>query len=315
MSTYFPAICKALSVPEPVGKGWSRGREFVPRSQCRQCGERFYAPPSQRRRGGGIFCSKPCRGAWQRSQKVPNVVCRCGVRFHRPISHIRGRESFCSKTCADNARLLARLTHCVTCGVPLVEKPRAARYCSLRCRPPNNPPRPRPFAICGVCGLIFSPPAGSTGRYCSMACVGRTRVGPRSVGEIYSKTRGGRRADLGNKYFRSAWEANWARYLNWLQSLGEVLSWQFEPETFEFHKIRRGSRLYTPDFKVTNKDGSVEYHEIKGYMDPRSATKIRRMAKYYPLVKLIVIEKAAYRSVADKVSGLIEHWEYGTVRK
>ncbi len=125
---------------------------------------------------------------------------------------------------------------------------------------------------------------------------------------------GGRRADLDNRYFRSAWEANWARYLNWLLQIGEIKAWEYEPETFEFMQIKRGTRFYTPDFKITNKDNSTEYHEVKGYMDAQSSTKLKRMARYYPDVRLIVIDKEAYRAVAFQLSARLPHWE-GRVRK
>lgn len=46
----------------------------------------------------------------------------------------------------------------------------------------------------------------------------------------YSRARGGRRADIGPMYFRSAWEANYARYLNWLLARGEIDRWEYEPE-------------------------------------------------------------------------------------
>lgn len=120
--------------------------------------------------------------------------------------------------------------------------------------------------------------------------------------------RGGKRDDLGGLYVRSAWEANWARYLNWQRDRGLIVSWEFEPETFEF-PIKRGSRFYTPDFRVTLPDGMVEYHEIKGYMDQRSATKLKRMKKYHPAVKIVLIDKDRYQGVAQSVSALIPEWE------
>ena len=120
--------------------------------------------------------------------------------------------------------------------------------------------------------------------------------------------RGGKRSDLQDRYFRSSWEANWARYLNWLISIGEIEKWEFEVDTFEF-PVKRGSRFYLPDFKIFNKNGSIEYHEVKGWMDPVSATKIKRMAKYYPKVKLVIIDKSYYRSVAKKISSIIPGWE------
>ena len=120
---------------------------------------------------------------------------------------------------------------------------------------------------------------------------------------------GGKRKDLNDIYFRSSWEANWARYLNWLKSLKQINSWEFEPETFEFKAIKKGSRFYTPDFKILNPNNSVEYHEIKGYMDERSATKLKRMAKYFPEVKLILIGKKEYRSIANAVGKNLPFWE------
>ncbi len=147
------------------------------------------------------------------------------------------------------------------------------------------------------------------GKFCSVAC----RAAAVGVAGFHQGNRwkGGKRADLDNRYFRSSWEANWARYLNWLKSIGEVQSWFYESKTFEFTRIKRGGRFYTPDFLVINKNGTAEFHEIKGYMDKRSATKLRRMAKYYPEVKLILIDAPMYSSVARKVVGMIPNWERG----
>lgn len=120
---------------------------------------------------------------------------------------------------------------------------------------------------------------------------------------------GGRREDLDGRYFRSMWEANWARYLNWLQHIGEIQRWAYEPRTFYFHGIKRGSRSYTPDFQVVNRDSSIEYHEVKGWMDPQSATKLKRMRKYYPQVTVILVDQAAYAAVARQLRRFIPRWE------
>lgn len=111
------------------------------------------------------------------------------------------------------------------------------------------------------------------------------------------------------KYFRSAWEANYARYLQWLKEKGQIIEWEHEPETFWFDGIKRGCMSYLPDFRVTENDGSHSYHEVKGWMDDRSKTKIRRMEKYHPLVKLIVIDKKAYRGIEKVMSEMICGWE------
>lgn len=124
----------------------------------------------------------------------------------------------------------------------------------------------------------------------------------------------GRRADLNNQFFRSSWEANYARYLNWLKAKGEIHDWQFEADTFWFLAIKRGVRSYLPDFKVWDTPTSEPvYHEIKGWMDPKSVTKLKRMKKYYPKVRVVLIDASQYRSIA-KWSKLIPGWENTRVK-
>lgn len=116
--------------------------------------------------------------------------------------------------------------------------------------------------------------------------------------------------EIGGKrnFYRSRWEANYARYLEWLKSLGEITEWQHEPETFWFEAIKRGVRSYKPDFRVWEK-GNSTLHEVKGWMDDRSRTCLKRMAKYYPGEKIVLIDGRQYRAIRLKVMGLIEGWE------
>lgn len=111
------------------------------------------------------------------------------------------------------------------------------------------------------------------------------------------------------KYYRSKWEANYARYLEWLREKGEILKWEHEPETFWFDGIKRGCLSYLPDFRVTENSGAIVYHEVKGWMDDRSKTKIRRMAKYHPGVRLVVIESKAYAAIKRVMQPIIKGWE------
>lgn len=121
-------------------------------------------------------------------------------------------------------------------------------------------------------------------------------------------TKGGRREDLDGKFFRSSWEANICRYLKFLIRHEEVIGWEYEMDEFEF-PVKRGTRFYRPDFKVTTKNGSIEYWEVKGYMDKVSKTQLKRMQKYYPQVKIIVIDKDAYNAIKRDASHLIPHFE------
>lgn len=111
------------------------------------------------------------------------------------------------------------------------------------------------------------------------------------------------------KYFRSRWEANFARLLEYRKLNGEILDWLHEPKTFWFDGVKRGTVSYLPDFLVTNTDGSELFFEVKGWMDDRSKTKLKRMAKYYPDVKLILVDSKEYKILEKEFSSVIDGWE------
>lgn len=111
-------------------------------------------------------------------------------------------------------------------------------------------------------------------------------------------------------YARSQWEANYARYLEWLRENGNILHWAHEPETFTWLS-RYGNRvLYKPDFLVLENDHfSKTYYEVKGHMDRRSKSKLEGFAKHYPEHKLVVIGKDWFAKNTKKLKGLVQGWE------
>ena len=120
----------------------------------------------------------------------------------------------------------------------------------------------------------------------------------------------GVRPDLGKMYFRSKMEANYARYLNLLQKMGVIDYWHYEPQTFWFLNIKRGTRSYKPDFCVQYKgEASPVYVEIKGYMDKKSKTKVNRFRKYYPQFKLEVVGTAEFTAIRRRWASAIPTWE------
>jgi hypothetical protein len=125
-------------------------------------------------------------------------------------------------------------------------------------------------------------------------------------------TKSGKRPDLGI-FVRSSWEANYARYLNLIKATGALLSWEYESETFEF-PVTKGTRFYTPEFKIRWKDGSVEYHEVKGWMHPKGKTALDRMAKYHPETKIVLIDKDVYKHIHRQYKDAIPEWESGSTR-
>lgn len=92
-------------------------------------------------------------------------------------------------------------------------------------------------------------------------------------------------------YFKSSWELKFALYLDFLLKNSLINDWEYEPQTFWYEKIKRGVRSYKPDFKIYRKDNTHYWVEVKGYMDPKSLTKIKRFKKYYPHEELWVVEK------------------------
>lgn len=131
----------------------------------------------------------------------------------------------------------------------------------------------------------------------------------RQMRQAYSRGKMGKREDLNGLFVRSSWEANYARYLNWLKSIGEIDDWEYEADCFVFEAIKRGTRSYTPDFKIYNTDDTIIYHEVKGWMDSKSKTKLKRMAKYYPEVEIVLIDEDAYRAIEKDVRMFIPNWE------
>lgn len=126
----------------------------------------------------------------------------------------------------------------------------------------------------------------------------------------YTRGRGGRRSDIGETFFRSSWEANYARYLNLLIKLGVVSSWEYEPVTFWFTWVKRGVVSYKPDFRVFYKNDAIpEFIEIKGFKTAKDETKWRRMKKYHPDIKLVVVGVKEYRALRRKWSSSIPNWE------
>jgi len=136
---------------------------------------------------------------------------------------------------------------------------------------------------------------------------------PQKGGPNVSWKQGWRTIGGKEKYFRSRWEANYARYLEFMKINNVIKEWLHEPETFWFDKIKRGCVSYLPDFKIIELDGSHNWVEVKGYMCERSVTKLNRFKKYFPKEKLRVVDGKWFKENNRKMSGLIIGWEKGKV--
>ena len=122
----------------------------------------------------------------------------------------------------------------------------------------------------------------------------------------------GFRKDL-NMYFRSTWEANYARLLIF-QSQDVV----YENTVFSLLDTD-GSILstYTPDFKI----GYNEFTEVKGHADSstewkceckrciRDKNKMHLMSIQYPDINVYILGKKEYKEIAKCFARKIPNWE------
>ncbi len=307
---------------------------FLLKRTCKICNKIFYVKKSQNKyyfkkygREIGTYCSIKCREIWGKkflslytkshkriyTQKpLTNKVClRCGKIFHFRY----GEKQFCSVECRykDKSEKSGTIhIKCAFCKKEIIKNKHDINktFCSRKCRGLWESQNGNIEKTCLVCNNKYKVNIArikdNHGNYCSFTC---RNIALLKKGIIGSKTkhRSGKREDLGI-YVRSSWEANYARYLNFLLSFNKILKWEYEVDTFWFDNIKKGTRAYTPDFKVYELNGDIVYHEVKGYMTPKSKTALKRMAKYHPNIKIILICKKEYSAIA-KWAKFILNWE------
>lgn len=118
----------------------------------------------------------------------------------------------------------------------------------------------------------------------------------------YSRCRGGYRKDL-EQYFRSSWEANIARLLNYLN-----IEWLYEFKRFNFDEESHEVLSYQPDFYLPQYD---KWIEVKGWMDDKSKKRLELFNLYYPheSSNLILIDENKYHLLENKYINVIYNWE------
>ena len=109
-------------------------------------------------------------------------------------------------------------------------------------------------------------------------------------------------------YLKSKWEKRYCLYLSLMKQHGHIIDYWYEPETFWFEGIRRGTTNYRPDWKVQFPSGKFEYFEVKGYESAKDRTKYKRMAKYYPDVVLRVIGKDWFQTNGKMLRNILKGW-------
>lgn len=113
------------------------------------------------------------------------------------------------------------------------------------------------YFLCDVCGKKVERTKSNIGHhiFCSYRCVNKKVF--RGIMIEYNK-----------KYFRSSWEANFAK---WCDLSG--IKWEYEPKTFDL-----GNTTYTPDFYLPDFDLWIE---VKGYWRADAKKKFKAFKKQY----------------------------------
>lgn len=84
-------------------------------------------------------------------------------------------------------------------------------------------------------------------------------------------------------------ERAYAAELEWRKQRGEVSDFWFERVKLKL----AGKTYYTPDFLVRLADGSLEFHEVKGFWQDDARVKFKVAAEQVPWARFIAVRRAS----------------------
>ncbi|TSA28599.1 DUF1064 domain-containing protein [bacterium] len=264
------------------------------------------------------------------NKKIRIICLYCKKEFSIYPSRL-GRTKYCSKICYDKSQI-GRFSKennprwkggefkgkCEACGKIFISNHRhKQKYCSIACARRSQLDYRGEMPRCSICDKLLTQheakncykhrllPSRETVRKRAAKLVGKMPKNMKNKG-MFANIKSGYYLINGKKiFFRSKWEANYALYLDFLVQQNKITKWEYEPDSFIFHKIQFGTRSYRPDFKVCGEDGNVVYHEVKGYLDPKSKTKLKRMRIYYPHIKIRLVRSKDYLALRKQVGKLL----------
>ncbi|MHB1950085.1 MAG: DUF1064 domain-containing protein [Acidiferrobacteraceae bacterium] len=86
-------------------------------------------------------------------------------------------------------------------------------------------------------------------------------------------------------------ERAYAERLQSLVLLDEIHDWRYEP-----FKLRLADNTgFTPDFMVLRSDGTIEFHEVKGFWEDDARVKIKVAAELYPWFTFVAASRKRAR--------------------
>lgn len=241
-------------------------------------------------------------------------------------------RKYCSRQCASivnhakRSQIVARTIICKTCGKEFQSiKSSKRKFCSLSCSSKYHNQGRKGFRdvvlTCSYCGDTFTKlkceydkhnNKGLDRHFCSKKCAGKSFIGEErnnttksllkwrktSSAKTIKYRAGWYRNDL-DCYFRSSWEANYARIMNYLG-----ISWQYEPETFPMC-IDGQETSYLPDFFIPEEN---KYVEVKGYW--RNDLSKKKYENFSKCHNIELVDPPIYNDLKKRYSDLVL-WEGG----
>lgn len=253
-----------------------------PNFKCISCGIEKYIRPSNLSRYK--YCSIECK---VKSNEIMVKCPGCTKEFFVQKYDVRGHNKYCSWVCYKKEISTLRKLWWDT-------NPKEKRKYSNRFKKQNNPQYKdgkyiKKQLVCQICNKVFVNEA--TYKFCSQNCFG---VFQAQNQKLYVNSRYGFRKDL-NCWFRSAWEANIARYLNMINK-----RWIYEGL---YIALPNGMK-YLPDFYLPEEN---KYIEVKGYFSEKSKEKVNLASN---MCNLELILPKEYYNIEKIFSGKIKYWEY-----
>jgi len=139
-------------------------------------------------------------------------------------------------------------------------------------------------------GVSLGPTTEKTKDKISRANIGKSNANPHGRGKS------GHRKDLNNQYFRSRWEANFARICNFLE-----IEWEYEPCRFKFDDCSWLIDFYLPQFDM--------WVEVKGWMRDKTYKLFKKMRENYPNENVKILDGKSYKELTEKFKDKILEWE------
>lgn len=120
----------------------------------------------------------------------------------------------------------------------------------------------------------------------------------------------------GKKYvFDSLFEGHWFLYQQFLKEQKQIRSWVFHPVCWDFFQFgyRNKPYEYTPDGLIIENDGTEIYQELKGHIETKDVSRLRRASDHYGARFDLVMQKLPRKGAGTQI--IARASQYAFVRR